>query len=600
MLRKFGSAEEFWQAQASFEAIKNRQLRYQHGQGVCNIFILDTSSSLGEDGFKEMKETFISIIDEYAKYPAMDENVAVIVCGKTVRFQRYYSNHYEDIKHCLDEVEFGGPSPLTAAFFLSVGAITNGASHTRVMNEFKIHPRLILISDGRPTSITDDFSITDDSGQMEREEDKHLLLQFTSQLGKLHPFFCIPVGRRPDLTLLNFLCSQSGGKIVYPYEARQFAKYSRNTKVAAMLFSKRRTESTDKERILMTLASEFPQWEFSDKDQDDIYEIYSKRPMLCSMDERKFEKHSFEERDPQMPTLGTRVRRGPDWMWKEQDNYGPGTVIAHSNEDGWLFVEWDTGNYNAYRYGPVLNKYDVKCCNEPRILCNESIATGCLVTRGPDWEWDDQDGGMGKIGCVLNVQGSGIVLVRWQHGFISQYRFGSNGKFDLEICDPFLPEAIKYIEDKMQNVAHAVFSSNDTQPFLQEDLENTCSPVKYEKLEKKTENVWKPRHVLHVTKGKYFKNKEVDMSSSDIETDRLNISYAKKQWFWKDGEGKWNPYSRETNARINKCHQRDPKSTVVVSVNNTSYRIVMAKNIQINLATREISEIKLVEDASNS
>ena len=99
--------------------------------------------------------------------------------------------------------------------------------------------------------------------------------------------------------------------------------------------------------------------------------------------------------------------------------------------------------------------------------------------------------------------------------------------------------------------------------------DTTCSPVKYEKLEKKTENVWKPRHVLHVTKGKYFKNKEVDMSSSDIETDGLNISYAKKQWFWKDGEGKWNPYSRETNARINKCHQRDPKSTVVVSVNNT-------------------------------
>ena len=100
-------------------------------------------------------------------------------------------------------------------------------------------------------------------------------------------------------------------------------------------------------------------------------------------------------------------------------------------------------------------------------------------------------------------------------------------------------------------------------------LDNTCSPVKYEKLEEKTERDWKPRHILHVTKGKYFKNKDVDMSSSDIETDGLNASYAMKQWFWKDGEGKWYPYLRETNARINKCHQRDPKSTVVVNVNNT-------------------------------
>ena len=47
----------------AFSFLSDRQLRYQHGHGPCNIFILDTSSSLGEDGFKEMKETFISIID---------------------------------------------------------------------------------------------------------------------------------------------------------------------------------------------------------------------------------------------------------------------------------------------------------------------------------------------------------------------------------------------------------------------------------------------------------------------------------------------------------------------------------------------------------
>ena len=43
---------------------------------------------------------------EYAKYPDTDENVAVIVCGKHVRFQRYYSNHYEDIKQCLGKEIF--------------------------------------------------------------------------------------------------------------------------------------------------------------------------------------------------------------------------------------------------------------------------------------------------------------------------------------------------------------------------------------------------------------------------------------------------------------------------------------------------------------
>ena len=34
----------------------------------------------------------------------------------------------------------------------------------------------------------------------------------------------------------------------------------------------------------------------------------------------------------QLPAVGTRVRRGPDWKWNTQDNDGPGTVIGqHEN-----------------------------------------------------------------------------------------------------------------------------------------------------------------------------------------------------------------------------------------------------------------------------
>lgn len=117
-----------WQQLAALEAEKNRELRYQHGTGPSNVFILDTSSSLGEEGFIQMKEAFISIIDEYAKHPEIDENVAVIVCGRETKFIRYFSNHYEDIKHCLDDLNFGGPSNLTAAFYLSTGCFQNGAS----------------------------------------------------------------------------------------------------------------------------------------------------------------------------------------------------------------------------------------------------------------------------------------------------------------------------------------------------------------------------------------------------------------------------------------------------------------------------------------
>lgn len=31
-----------------------------------------------------------------------------------------------------------------------------------------------------------------------------------------------------------------------------------------------------------------------------------------------------------MPPLGSRVKRGRDWRYENQDDYGPGTVIGHS------------------------------------------------------------------------------------------------------------------------------------------------------------------------------------------------------------------------------------------------------------------------------
>lgn len=40
----------------------------------------------------------------------------------------------------------------------------------------------------------------------------------------------------------------------------------------------------------------------------------------------------LEERNPLMPPLGSRVKRGRDWIWNDQDGYGPGTVIIHRTD----------------------------------------------------------------------------------------------------------------------------------------------------------------------------------------------------------------------------------------------------------------------------
>ncbi|XP_062569343.1 uncharacterized protein LOC134231395 [Saccostrea cucullata] len=442
MASGFRESQDYWEDQAFYEAMKNHESRYHHGRGPCNIFILDTSASLGLEGFQQMKETFCAIIDGYSNFPDIDENVAVIICGRSTKFQRYYSNHYSDIKHCLDDVEFGGLTPLIAALTLAKVCLLSEAGHTNRIGDFYVHPRIILISDGRPT----DFSVIsdiEDSPAYETKKDKQRMLDFSRSIGLVHPIFCIPVGSNPDLVTLEFLCAQSrGGKIVYPHEARQFAKYSENLKISSMLSYTMKNDGFDCEMIMTLLTCKLPGRQFTEDDKKDIFEICSKKSLYVSMEEIEAEHEAemdyiYQEEDPNMPPLGSRVKRGPDWVWDNQDNNGPGTVIGH-DKDKFVHVEWDTGSVCPYIYTSKTtvrnSRYDVIVCSEPRITKKGKIATDCLVKRGQDWEVGDKDDGDRSIGSVYRCKRNGIVHVRWQNGQKTESRFGYRGKYDLQIC----------------------------------------------------------------------------------------------------------------------------------------------------------------------
>ncbi|XP_064637694.1 E3 ubiquitin-protein ligase HERC2-like isoform X2 [Lineus longissimus] len=70
--------------------------------------------------------------------------------------------------------------------------------------------------------------------------------------------------------------------------------------------------------------------------------------------------------------IGTRVVRGVDWKWADQDGPPPsmGTVIGELGEDGWIRVQWDTGSTNSYRMGKE-GKYDLKLAEPPVMPDNE-------------------------------------------------------------------------------------------------------------------------------------------------------------------------------------------------------------------------------------
>ena len=139
--------------------------------------------------------------------------------------------------------------------------------------------------------------------------------------------------------------------------------------------------------------------------------------------------------------VGIRVRRGPDWEWDDQDGGGPGTIVEGADEDGWVRVKWDVGGEDNYRVG-AGGSYDLmlESSTPPSVQPGEVLRSpmvGVRVRRGPDWRWDEQDGGAGHLGTTTKRSHEGWVTVRWDldSGNTYNYRVGGDGGYDLVVAE---------------------------------------------------------------------------------------------------------------------------------------------------------------------
>ena len=60
------------------------------------------------------------------------------------------------------------------------------------------------------------------------------------------------------------------------------------------------------------------------------------------------------------------------------------------------------------------------------------LELGARVIRGVDWQWGDQDGGVGHVGTIVLLGHSGLpgclpgtVMVLWDNGVLQNYRAGN-------------------------------------------------------------------------------------------------------------------------------------------------------------------------------
>ena len=71
-----------------------------------------------------------------------------------------------------------------------------------------------------------------------------------------------------------------------------------------------------------------------------------------------------------------------------------------------------------------------------------AMELGLRVVRGPHWKWQNQDGGEGHVGTVVEIGKPGnnstpdkTVVVQWDSGFRTNYRIGYQGSYDLRVLD---------------------------------------------------------------------------------------------------------------------------------------------------------------------
>ncbi|BFG02621.1 probable E3 ubiquitin-protein ligase HERC2 [Drosophila madeirensis] len=97
------------------------------------------------------------------------------------------------------------------------------------------------------------------------------------------------------------------------------------------------------------LAGAQPNTELSVLYEDSVLKQKSSKAQLSGPDLAKLMK------------IGTRIVRGSDWKWGDQDGNPPGEgrIISEVGEDGWVRVEWYTGATNSYRMGKE-GQYDLQ------------------------------------------------------------------------------------------------------------------------------------------------------------------------------------------------------------------------------------------------
>ncbi|XP_052698924.1 uncharacterized protein LOC128176552 [Crassostrea angulata] len=426
----------YWQDKANEILRMNAEEGEIHSRRCqCHVLCLDTSESMSGDAFQTMVDLAIRFISG-VQDSSVPQNVGLVCFGEDTKVLSRCCMDYSNLKQVIRNLKPRGPSPLSAGLLLSLAVVRSINSIPSVQG-VAFFPRIIILTDGvaTPQHVTGnrDF-IPDMSDMLTISGEISAVLAKTR--GPPVRIYNVLLGKA-DETRVGPILGTTGGKLIRPANFDKLIHQYDGEVLAARLRSYF-PNFHNVEPDMVQAVLEASEHSIGQIDLEDLVEYIRNPPPQISMDHGTNDNNGPRKLNIGMPPIGTRVGRGQDWlsMFGEQDSRGPGTVVGNDRE-GFISVLWDNGHRYPYPYG-IHGHFAVKIVDEPRILPEDQlIDVGCLVKRGDDWRDNGHGGGPGSIGVVLRTHLDATVDVIWPTGEQRRYKYGKQGYFEVELCDPF-------------------------------------------------------------------------------------------------------------------------------------------------------------------
>lgn len=434
-------------------AYRQDEVKPPKAKSFDTMLCLDISDSMKQGGaFEQMKSTVLQLIegveDIVTKF-GVEENMGLVTFGGRAEVKQNLTNDFNLIRDQIELLEPGGKSPFIEALLVAMAAFVKKGGIVSISGEWQVKPRVIFISDGWPTESSEDNN-TDEPGDIDnvRLALSNLLMSFKTgdKMYKVHPIFFIPVGDKADKGSMEIMSKLCGGVYLEPDNVHQLCHYFRvqETIGKVMACLRRESEELSPEKIDAALMALTP--DLSDTEKAEVIDVVHRelnnpnrvrtRRVRPSDLENVYEDTERVKKGRKLP-LGTRVIRGPDWCYDDQDKGGPGTVINHHGEHSVHWVYWDHGDYNRYGFSENRGYHIMMTDDHPRLQRgDESLEIGMAVKKGKDWTPAEDLPEQGEGPGIIIRKNNNKVLVRWSNGVMQVCRWTPVDSQEVEYSPP--------------------------------------------------------------------------------------------------------------------------------------------------------------------